>query len=163
MSDVLAYFLTWTTYGTWLPGDSRGWVNQHRTHGEVVDPPTPRLADYARRLLKEPPIKFDTEMRAVADKAIREACAEFNWTIRALEVRSTHVHVVVTAHDSASGKVMGVLKARTTKAMKSLSPEVNREHWWTKDGSKHLLYNQEALLAAIRYVNHQDTSWVKWL
>jgi len=26
MPDPLAYFLTWTTYGTWLPGDERGWV-----------------------------------------------------------------------------------------------------------------------------------------
>ena len=26
MPDPLAYYLTWTTYGTWLPGDERGWV-----------------------------------------------------------------------------------------------------------------------------------------
>lgn len=26
MPDPLAFFLTWTTYGTWLPGDERGWV-----------------------------------------------------------------------------------------------------------------------------------------
>jgi hypothetical protein len=26
MPEALAYFLTWTTYGTWLPGDERGWV-----------------------------------------------------------------------------------------------------------------------------------------
>jgi hypothetical protein len=24
-ADPIAYFLTWTTYGTWLPGDERGW------------------------------------------------------------------------------------------------------------------------------------------
>ena len=23
--EPLAYFITWTTYGTWLPGDERGW------------------------------------------------------------------------------------------------------------------------------------------
>ncbi|MCA9109357.1 MAG: hypothetical protein KDA52_05390 [Planctomycetaceae bacterium] len=27
MSEPLAFFLTWTTYGTWLPGDERGWVD----------------------------------------------------------------------------------------------------------------------------------------
>ena len=26
MQPPLAYFLTWTTYGTWLPGDERGWI-----------------------------------------------------------------------------------------------------------------------------------------
>ena len=24
--EPLAYYLTWTTYGLWLPGDERGWV-----------------------------------------------------------------------------------------------------------------------------------------
>jgi hypothetical protein len=28
--EPLAYFLTWTTYGTWLPGDERGWVRYRR-------------------------------------------------------------------------------------------------------------------------------------
>ena len=26
LPEPLAYFLTWPTYGTWLPGDERGWV-----------------------------------------------------------------------------------------------------------------------------------------
>ena len=24
----LAWFITWTTYGTWLPGDDRGWTER---------------------------------------------------------------------------------------------------------------------------------------
>jgi hypothetical protein len=35
LPEPLAYFLTWPTYGTWLPGDERGWV-QYR-HG--LQPP----------------------------------------------------------------------------------------------------------------------------
>ena len=23
--EPIAYFITWTSYGTWLPGDERGW------------------------------------------------------------------------------------------------------------------------------------------
>ena len=30
LPEPLAYFLTWTTYGTWLPGDERGWVKRKR-------------------------------------------------------------------------------------------------------------------------------------
>src|SRR5260370_32962952 len=37
MPDALAYFLTWPTYGTWLPGDERGWVK----HGEGFQLPDP--------------------------------------------------------------------------------------------------------------------------
>ena len=28
MGDPLQLFLTWTTYGSWLPGDGRGWVEK---------------------------------------------------------------------------------------------------------------------------------------
>ena len=28
MEETLAYFLTWTTYGSWLPGDERNWVDK---------------------------------------------------------------------------------------------------------------------------------------
>jgi hypothetical protein len=26
-SGPMAFFLTWTTYGSWLPGDDRGWCD----------------------------------------------------------------------------------------------------------------------------------------
>lgn len=41
VSSPLAYLITWTTYGTWLPGDRRGWVEA----GE----PGIRAADSARQ------------------------------------------------------------------------------------------------------------------
>jgi hypothetical protein len=37
MSDPLAYFITWATYGTWLPGDERGWV-EYRRGWQLPDP-----------------------------------------------------------------------------------------------------------------------------
>ncbi len=33
MDDPIGYFLTWVTYGTWLPGDARGWVEYR--HGSI--------------------------------------------------------------------------------------------------------------------------------
>jgi hypothetical protein len=30
LPEPLAYFLTWHTYGTWLPGDERGWVEYRK-------------------------------------------------------------------------------------------------------------------------------------
>jgi hypothetical protein len=29
--SILAYHLTWTTYGTWLSGDIRGWIKKTAT------------------------------------------------------------------------------------------------------------------------------------
>ena len=155
MSDVLAYFLTWTTYGTWLPGDSRGWVNRHRTHGEVVEPSQPALENHARGLLKESPVVLSAPMRTVTDAAMRRICDELGWCVHALEVRSNHVHVVVTIQDASPGKVMGILKVNGTRALNTLAGRGRRDRWWTKDGSKRIVNSQESLNAAIRYVMNQ--------
>ena len=45
----LAYFLTWTTYGSWLPGDERGWVDGRG--GMHLAEPSRAVA--ARRSMKE--------------------------------------------------------------------------------------------------------------
>ena len=41
--EPLAYFLTWPTYGTWLPGDERGWV-EYRQGWQLPDPARKREA-----------------------------------------------------------------------------------------------------------------------
>ena len=37
MDDPLAYFITIVTYGTWLPGDERGWI-EYRRGWQLPDP-----------------------------------------------------------------------------------------------------------------------------
>ena len=56
------WFLTWTTYGTWLPGDERGSVtsvrggpcprNEHDQYGTPYEPPMPALREAAEEALK---------------------------------------------------------------------------------------------------------------
>jgi len=54
MSATRAILLTSTTYGNWMRGDRRGWVENG-----VICPPDPVLeaADMAR--MKHPPFRFD--------------------------------------------------------------------------------------------------------
>ena len=156
---ALAYFLTWTTYGTWLPGDKRGWVNHARTHGEVIDEPHVVLEHRARNLMSEPEATLDTEARAIVEKALWQCLEANSWHGHAINARSNHVHAVVTAYDIPPGKVMGVMKAHATKALNAGFPP--RKRWWTHDGSKHLLYTEESLRNAIRYVLGQDEAWRK--
>jgi len=56
MRKTLAVLLTMTTYGTWLRGDRRGWVD----HGRVL-PPDPELQGADRRRMKHPPFLFDND------------------------------------------------------------------------------------------------------
>ncbi len=161
MSEPLAYLLTWTTYGTWLPGDARGWVDRHRRHGEIVDPPDALRENRAKARMTEDAVILDVPVRHAADEAIRTVCQYKEWFVHALEVRSNHVHIVVSAGDVSPGEVMRALKAYATRAMNALCQTKPRRHWWTRDGSKRYLNTEQSLHAAIEYVLHQDVSWRK--
>src|SRR5262249_22535267 len=94
----LAYFITFHSYGTWLPGDRRGSVDAHHNA-----PGTPyvggyasRLGSCARRLEQAPVILCDAE-RSVVVRTIQEVCTHRGWVLRAVHVRTNHVHVVVRA------------------------------------------------------------------
>ncbi len=53
MSDYpLAYFITWRTYGSWLPGDPRGWLKNRKG----FQPPNPDLHVRALLACREPPL-----------------------------------------------------------------------------------------------------------
>ena len=51
--EPLAYFLAWTTYGTWLPGDERG---RNRKGEREILPPNALFVEMAQSQLKVPPL-----------------------------------------------------------------------------------------------------------
>ena len=63
------WFLTWTTYGTWLPGDDRGYVGMapdrdgrlvmHNRLNTPPAPPNPHLRRDAEASLKRTPVVLD--------------------------------------------------------------------------------------------------------
>ncbi|MCL4240699.1 MAG: transposase [Dehalococcoidia bacterium] len=112
-----ALFLTWRTYGTWLPGDERGWIDERRNgFGEPTNLPDGRLEAAARGQMRSAPMEFTESQRRAVDLAIREACEFPGWQVVALNVRTNHVHLVVRAHEQPA-KVLNVLKARATAAL----------------------------------------------
>ena len=158
MRAPFGYFLTWTTYGTWLPGDGRGWVGKHDTGHQ---PPDPERQSVARGLMKESPVYLEPAARRAAEAGIREVCLRYGWTLHAVQVQRSHAHAVVSAGDVPPGRVLGVLKAAASKRLNLMDPSLHREHWWSKDGSKRYLNDENSLAAAITYTLEQDTSWQK--
>ncbi|MFT5304083.1 MAG: hypothetical protein ACI814_004907 [Mariniblastus sp.] len=47
--DLISLFITWTTYGAWLPGDSRGW----RKWKAGEQQPQPWLQDWCKQRMNE--------------------------------------------------------------------------------------------------------------
>ena len=118
MPEPLAYFLTWSTYGTWLPGDERGWIEYRR--GWQLPDAVRKLEAEAR--MTEDACRFDGEQRDVVERQIAETCNVRGWELHAVNCRSNHAHVVVTA-DQAPKIVRNQLKAWCTRRLKELEIE----------------------------------------
>lgn len=61
LSTEIANDAEQTCYGTWVPGDDRGWSKWHK--GESV--PQPLLADWCREQMTEAPVYLDEKQRSV--------------------------------------------------------------------------------------------------
>ena len=145
--EPLAYFLTWTTYGTWLPGDERGW-NQK---GE----PTPQrpialFAEMAESRMTEAEFRLSTSDREIVEATIRKHCDIRRWTLHAVNARTNHVHVVVTAQRYAPETVYEQFKAWCTRHLKP--GHVGRENFWTERASRRWINQEDDLASAITYV-----------
>ena len=161
MDDPLGYFLTWNTYGTWPPGDARGWVEYR--HGWQLPDPARELEAMAR--MTEDACRLSAGQREVVQRQIAETCRHRGWRLHAVNCRSNHVHVVVSAGDTPPKKIRAHLKAWATRCLKqhahSLADpsgsDANRENWWAERGSIRFLYGELSLEAAIVYVmEYQD-------
>jgi REP element-mobilizing transposase RayT len=145
-SDPLAYFITWTTYGSWLPGDERGWIDS----GKGFQLPDPKALEQAERLMTGDACYLDLSARQSVEAQIAETCRHRGWTLHAVNCRSNHVHVVVTARDHSKEKVHDDLKAWCTRRLKE--SELSRTKWWTEGGSKQNIFTEDSLYAVIQYV-----------
>ncbi len=93
-----AYFITFTTYGTHLHGDERGSVNPtHNKYGEPQLAIRPGLVAAERAFLRQPPFVMAADHRAAVNASIVETCSVSGWQLFALNVRTNHVHALVSA------------------------------------------------------------------
>ena len=152
-SEPIAYFITWTCYGTWLPGDDRGWTVWHGGK----QPPQPLLADWCREQMVEEPVLLDAQQREIVNQVIRDHCKKRNWHLHAVNCRSNHCHVVVTAPNYDGETVRNQLKGWAKRKLKKRQKDqaigeiTLREHWWTKGGSVRVIYELDPLDSAIEY------------
>ncbi len=150
-----AYLLTFGTFGTWLPGDARGW--HRRGTPRHLSPSHSLRARCVARLTREP-VHFNPADITTAHDSIVETCAHYEWPLHALAVQDTHVHAVISAARSPEAVVQRV-KAWATRALRSRGEYLSRPVW-SEHGSTHYLHTRAAVEAAIAYVNdpHHEAS-----
>jgi hypothetical protein len=118
---ALAYFITWTCYGTWLHGDKRGSVDDsHNRYGMPYLPENSARKDRVLHELAESPWVMSDADRADICAAIGHTAQVRAWHIHELNVRTNHVHVVVRAFGEEPEHVAGIFKTWATRALSPL-------------------------------------------
>ncbi len=114
-----ALFLTWTTYGAWLPGDHRGWQNWKR--GERL--PQPLLEDWCRGRMKEQTVVLTNHQRQAVDGVIRE-----HTQIRGLDIACRRCPIEPCSYCHFSGR-------RTKEGARSIQSQRDASSTWTRSAS----------------------------
>lgn len=147
----LAYFITFRSYGTWLHG-RRGSVDRfHNTYGTPRLPPNEKRLQYNLGRLSQRPATLSVRARAAVDSAIRETCEIRKWGLWAFNIRTNHVHTVISANCQPES-VLSALKANATRKMREQGCWRSEGSPWARGGSKRYLWNEKELLDAIAYV-----------
>ena len=148
----VAYLITFTAYGTWLHGDVRGSVDRNRNiYGTPRVLPDVRWKQREFALLKGAPVTLGVERRLSVRAAIAETCEIRGWELYASNVRTNHVHTVITALCRPE-RVVGALKANATRVLRERGLWSSDRSPWTRGGSTRYLWTQASLERAIWYV-----------
>jgi hypothetical protein len=95
------YHVMFSTYGTWLYGDRRGFrTRHHREHvdGDYKHPPPPgryaRQEQRSRAALKQPPVVLPDLLRGIVGRALKERLEGLGALVVVVAVADQHVHLL---------------------------------------------------------------------
>ncbi|MCA1602750.1 MAG: transposase [Acidobacteria bacterium] len=114
-------------------------------------PPNQKIVKAETKLLKHRPVKLNAQRRRVVEDAIREVCRHRKYFLWAFNIRTNHVHTVV----SAAVKPEPILQAfqayptRTLRREGLLPLDVKP---WSRHGSTPYLWKERHVERAIDYV-----------
>src|SRR5579885_393249 len=102
MDEMRKWFHVIThTYGSWLPGDPRGFrTRHHREHveGDYKNPPPEGQYDarhaHSKKLLKQQPVVLSREWRPVVGQAVVEMLLRLEAQLLCLSAGGQHVHLL---------------------------------------------------------------------
>ncbi len=127
-------------------------MDRHQNHyGATLIPPNENWLHHNKRNLKNEPVQLSEKQRILVKKSIELTCELRGWRLYVTNVRTNHVHSVVTAACHPS-RILNALKANATRELRESG------HWpgtggpWADRGSKKFLWTEQDLIRAIDYV-----------
>lgn len=148
----LAYLITFRCYGTWVHGDERGSMDRKRNvyrTPKIASNPNLKRSDLQQ--LKHPTITLHARQRRVVEQAVREVCVHRKYFLRAINVRTDHVHTVVTAMVKPEA-ILDSFKSYSTRALRAAKLISESVKPWIRHGSTIYLWKERDVANGLEYV-----------
>ena len=149
----MAYLITFRTYATWLHGDDRHSVDRHGRHiyGTPDIPPNENLRNKRKSAMKSAKFILSAIQRSTVDLAIRALCKKRGYNLRAINVRTNHVHIVVSA-TARPERIADAFKASSTIRLREENLIDQDVKIWSRGRSRRYLWKPRHVELAIAYV-----------
>jgi len=125
----MRYHVMWGTYGSWLPGDPRGFrtrKGRRQVPWDYRHPPPPgtydRLHAYARQSLKKPPVVLPAPLREPLGRACLERFGLEGVEVFALSVGAEHVHAALECPGEGLKTLVGRAKKVSSHRVRGRLP-----------------------------------------
>ena len=149
MGRTVGYMVTWVTYGSWLQGDSRGYVKD----GEVMKKNERLRQDNEARLVKDA-VRLGAREKEIVEQAIKNEAVRQNVHLHAIAVCSNHVHVVVGYSGFSIEDIVREFKQAGMAALKQFGMTGKI---WAGKYDKRFCFDIKSLQTRVAYVNrHRD-------
>lgn len=142
---MFGYMVTWTTYGSWLQGDRRGYVK----NGEILTA-NEKIEKANQESQKTTKIKLNPQQRTIVRQAILNEAKRIGHKIEALSVSTYHVHLVARPFKESIELIVSRYK---NISMFALNKQINNGRIWTRSFDKRFCFDEDSLNQRIEYVN----------
>ena len=154
----LAYFITFSTYGTWMHGTEKaeGSVDdEHNAYGAPFVEADAKREQVEREAMTQPAYSMDAPRREIVRDAIVTLALEKGWRLWAVHARTNHVHVVIAA-PRGPGRLMSDMKARASRDLSRAGFENAERRRWTRHGSTKHLFRESDVQEKINYTLYEQ-------
>ena len=174
------FHCTGSTYGTWLPGDPRGWRSRkHRQHvdGDYKDPPAPgtyeELLARSKRLMKRRPVFLTPPARVVACREMVQSLLHHEVELIDLSVGAIHWHLLARftslghcadaeALKRTARRMVGLAKKDSSRVL-GASGLVPPGGVWATRGGIHPIHDRGHQIRVVGYIReHADDGATVW-
>lgn len=148
MSKLVGYMVTWTTYGSWLQGDNRGYVE----NGRILKS-NETILKVCEKLQKGQTVKLNQQEKEIVRTAILKEAERVGQKIETLVICTNHVHFAARPGNKSIERTVCMYKSAATRALRN---------WrtgpiWTKSFDKRFCFTEDDLIRRIQYIkNHNE-------